>query len=604
MNDNEYGSKIREAFASVTPDIMASVLSDCKKRKGKVINMTNTGETVKNKKNYWRSIAAVAAAILLLAAVPLAVKSLLKHPEKAVASVMIDVNPSIEMTVDKDERVIEAIPRNEDGAMLLDGMDLSGSKVSVAFDAVVGSLVRRGYLNELANSILISVNGEDADLCERLRETLSVDAASLLGNNDLHFAVMSQQLDSDPQVSAIAEEYGITEGKAQLIAALCETDSRYEPASLAALSINELGVLSAAKPVEKVEKRGSSSQLAYIGTEAALAKAYEHTGVDPESAYEVETELDWEEGVMVYDIEFKAEGVEYDIEIDALTGEVLVCNTEPIEGSAPVQTPDPASTEAPNETPKPTAKPTAKPTDKPEYIGKKAALRIALADAGVSESEAYDTNVEVDHDDGRRIYEVRFKASGRRYEYEIDSVTGEILDRDSEAVNTPKPTEKPSEPKYIGRQAALERALAHAGLSTGSVKDIEIEFDRENGRAVYEVEFKCGGKEYDYTVDAVTGDIISHNCEDEHEGHGHGNEGHGNEGHGSISLIGEERAWEIALARAELTMSQISEKEIELDHDNGVYCYEIEFRSGNYEYEVKINAVTGTVMRFERELDD
>ncbi|MBQ1520534.1 MAG: hypothetical protein IIZ56_03565, partial [Clostridia bacterium] len=238
MNEHEIDSKIRDAFASVTPDIKASVLSDCKQKKGKVIAMSNTSNNENKKRPVWGWIAAAAAALLLIVAAPFAIRGAKGGAKAAAVSVMIDVNPSIEMTVDSDERVIEAIPRNPDGAVLLDGMDLSGSKVNVAVDAVVGSLLRRGYLNELANSVLISVEGADSTLCERLRGELTLDVADLLGNGDFGFAVMSQKLSDDPTVSGIAEDYGITVGKAQLIASLCAADPAYDVSSLAALSIN------------------------------------------------------------------------------------------------------------------------------------------------------------------------------------------------------------------------------------------------------------------------------------------------------------------------------------------------------------------------------
>lgn len=589
MNEKEFGAELKNAFDSVTPDIRDSVLSDCKK-KGKVIKMESSN--TKKKRPALRIAAAVAAALLLLAAAPFAIKVFMGQKHTAVASVMIDVNPSIEMTVDKDERVIEAIPRNTDGAVLLEGMDLSGSKVSVALDAIIGSLVRKGYLNELANSVLISVNGEDLDLCARLRETLSIDAAALLNTSDFGYAVMSQQIEADENVSRIAEDYGITTSKAQLIYSLHELNTHYELSSLAALSINELGLLYGKKADGAIETKGASSDRSFIGEEAALAIAYGDAGITPDEAADTEIELDLENAVMVYDIEFRANGVEHDYEIDAVTGAILRHDTEN-EGAAPTET-------APVNTPE--------ATPAPEYIGRKAALRAAYEHADVSEDSVYDVEIETDRENGRLVYEIEFKSGAKEYEYTVDALTGEILHHECESQHTdkptakptakptPKPTAKPNSSSYIGRTAALNAALDHAGVSVDAVHDIEIELDRENGKAVYEVEFSVGKTEYDYTVDAVTGEILTHSSEGGHSGH--------HSGGGSIDLIGEARAWEIALNKAKLTMEDVTGKEIELDHENGVYSYELEFRSGKYEYEVKINAVTGAVMRFEKELDD
>ena len=65
----------------------------------------------------------------------------------------------------------------------------------------------------------------------------------------------------------------------------------------------------------------------------------------------------------------------------------------------------------------------------------------------------------------------------------------------------------------IGAQAAKAAALKHAGLSEGQVQELQVEWDNENGRAVYEVEFKSGGMEYDYVIDAATGAVLDHETE-------------------------------------------------------------------------------------------
>ena len=65
-------------------------------------------------------------------------------------------------------------------------------------------------------------------------------------------------------------------------------------------------------------------------------------------------------------------------------------------------------------------------------IGHAAAKAAALTHAGVSESRAYDMDVELDNEDGRWVYEVEFKADGMEYEYVIDAYTGAVLEYDME----------------------------------------------------------------------------------------------------------------------------------------------------------------------------
>lgn len=65
-------------------------------------------------------------------------------------------------------------------------------------------------------------------------------------------------------------------------------------------------------------------------------------------------------------------------------------------------------------------------------IGDDAAKRIALDDAGVAEQDTTRLKVELDTDDGVTKYEVDFNVGQTEYDYDIDPVTGAILERSAE----------------------------------------------------------------------------------------------------------------------------------------------------------------------------
>lgn len=69
-------------------------------------------------------------------------------------------------------------------------------------------------------------------------------------------------------------------------------------------------------------------------------------------------------------------------------------------------------------------------------------------------------------------------------------------------------------------------------------------------------------------------------------------------------LIGEERARQIALERAGLAADDVTFERTELDLNDGVAKYEIEFRQGRTEYDVEINAYDGSLLSFEKDIDD
>ena len=98
----------------------------------------------------------------------------------AVASVVsLVVNPSVRLVVSAEEVVLAAQPVNDDAGNILDGMDLAGTDLNVAVNAIVGSLLKHGYVDELANSVLVSVEDQDAARGAALEEKLLAASAAL-----------------------------------------------------------------------------------------------------------------------------------------------------------------------------------------------------------------------------------------------------------------------------------------------------------------------------------------------------------------------------------------------------------------------------------------
>ena len=67
----------------------------------------------------------------------------------------------------------------------------------------------------------------------------------------------------------------------------------------------------------------------------------------------------------------------------------------------------------------------------------------------------------------------------------------------------------------------------------------------------------------------------------------------------NTEFIGEEKAEQIALEKAGLTADNVTFINIDLDRDDGVWQYELEFRQGGTEYEAEINAIDGTILKWE-----
>ncbi len=74
-------------------------------------------------------------------------------------------------------------------------------------------------------------------------------------------------------------------------------------------------------------------------------------------------------------------------------------------------------------------------------------------------------------------------------------------------------TEKPVENAIITKESAKKIALTHAGVSEENAQRFQSKLDWEDGRQVYEIEFDYGSLEYDYEIDAKTGEILQYSKE-------------------------------------------------------------------------------------------
>lgn len=486
MKHNEIEAKLKNAVSNAAPDVLENILRACDQKKGTVIEMEQKTNTNKGKNKALRVCAAIAAAAAMLVMGVLIGRgsghTLPLYAADIAAIISLDVNPSVELRVDATEKVLAAEARNADGEAVLAGMELAGTQLNVAVNAIVGSLLKLGYIDELANSILISVecmDGTDAKALESklVAEVEAVFAQSPVGSG----AILSLNVsDADDALSAKAGEYGITVGKAALIEEILQGNARYTFEELAGLSINELNLLAKNVSLTHINSVGQASDKAYIGADAAVEAALKHAGVARADATGLEVELDCENGRMVYEVEFDAANAEYECDVDAETGEIVWY-------------------EAPG-------------IVRGETIGKEAAKQAAFRHANVKEADVTALKVELDREDGVPHYDVDFHCGGYEYDYEIDAQTGAVLkqerEQDDDAGGKPTGTPDTSGGSLIGISRAKEIALAHAGLSEGKATELKAELDREDGRQQYEVEFKAGGYEYDCEIDAQTGKIL------------------------------------------------------------------------------------------------
>ena len=400
MTNEQMERRLASALDKTAPDDVNGVLSRCDERKGTVTPMT-TKKTVNRK---WTTLAAACLAVMLLCG-----GGVFYQQAHAVASVVsLDVNPSIELKVSRNEKVLACVPLNEEAKAILadmsNGADLKGAKLDVAVNAIVGSLVRNGYLDSISSAIMISVEDKDAARAEKLQRELTSAVDGVLQTSEAKAAVLTQTLTQDAAREQQARENNISTGKAALVNCVLAINPSLKFDALAKLSVEELKDLAEA-----------GAPAMPIGRDAAAYAAEQYAGTTASDSVTAEVDSELDESPAHYEVELHTAWGEFEYLVDAYTGKVL-------SGQKDLLATAPAGDEA--------AKPTA-PSGGAD-IGHAKAKSIALNHAGMSENEAYDMEIELDDEDGTLVYEVEFKSSGMEYSYEINAATGAILKHETE----------------------------------------------------------------------------------------------------------------------------------------------------------------------------
>ncbi len=436
------------------------------------------------------------------------------------AVIVFDVNPSLELAINQREKVWKITPRNEEAKTVIGDMKLKGVDLDIAVNALIGSMVRNGYISDLSNSLLITVNSKDKELGLKLKEHLTAEVDSLLQSFSVEGAILSQTSEDSDEYLNLSKKYNISFGKAALIEQLIRQNPSIEFDDAARLTINDLNLLIAARrqKLEGIDSSGKASSKRYIGLEKARQIAFAHAGISGREARGLEIELDLEDGRMIYEVEFIYNDTEYEYEIDAANGQIIEVKIE-------------SKNKSKKENSSAENKKKEGLSQAEKYIGKEEAVRIALKDSGLNKSEIRSLEVELEHKSGHSVYEIEFKYQGLEYKYKIDALTGKIIEveienesgkarpsqaRKNPAKNTGKNAGKEKESKksatagnLLAKDKAVSIALNHAGRKRSEVKKLEIELEKEKARLLYEVEFIYENSEYEYQIDAYSGKILA-----------------------------------------------------------------------------------------------
>ena len=151
MKNKDIKDELYNIFDNLIYSSFNNVADKVKNNKGVVLNMKKES----NKKLFYGLGLGFACVIMLFMGL------IFFRNNSDIAVIGIDVNPSLELSINSKNKVVSVNTNNDDAIKVIGDMNLKGTDVLVAMNAIFGSMVKNGYINDNENSILISlVHGE------------------------------------------------------------------------------------------------------------------------------------------------------------------------------------------------------------------------------------------------------------------------------------------------------------------------------------------------------------------------------------------------------------------------------------------------------------
>lgn len=169
---------------------------------------------------------------------------------------------------------------------------------------------------------------------------------------------------------------------------------------------------------------------AYITADKAKEIALNHAGVKAADAVFLLAGLDWDDGRAHYEVEFYSGSMEYDYDIDAVTGAILSFDHELDRYRLPNSGQSPSVPPAAPVSPAPSVPPAASVSPAPSAPASSEGLITETKAREIAQGRAPGAQVvkcKLDWDDGQYVYEIELREGRTEYECEINAATGAVL---------------------------------------------------------------------------------------------------------------------------------------------------------------------------------
>ena len=354
--------------------------------------------------------------------------------------IYFDVNPGVEIVMNRREQVIDLIGINPKGQALAKAIDYKGQDLQTVQNRILKKMVEENILEGSRQIMLVSALHGDARESRQLARAFDQGIHRFFENQEIELVVLRQSLVLSNTLEEFSKTYSISIGKMTFIRNLMVLNPDLELEDLVELSLEELLMISMEtgldlkrivetdddyeefelpevpeeetpvteeepepKPEPKPEPEPEPEPTPEPEPQSRLSIAEVRRIALAETGGGVIVELQYDRDDREYEITIYHKGYEYQMEIDAFTGRIKDMDVDELDED------DEQNAQG-------------------DFIGIERAKEIALSRIGGGYIEA----IELEEDDGRWIYEIEVVYNDEDYDLEIDAYTGEILSFDGD----------------------------------------------------------------------------------------------------------------------------------------------------------------------------
>ncbi|HZK37983.1 MAG TPA: PepSY domain-containing protein [Clostridia bacterium] len=374
--------------------------------------------------------------------------------------VYFDINPSIVITTNRREKIIDITAKNMIEDSLLADIDYKGEKIDSVVEEIIKEMYDFRYLRSPDDYLLLSVHNRNHDRQSAQQKRISALIHDYMEREKLAPIMLTQDLHVTDTLERYAAEYGISLSRMNFIMNIINLNPELEVDELVDLSLKELVIL-----VQFME-------------------------------LDLKSIVEFDDYAKIPEYRPKKEPGENDIDKNDF-GKNGTGENGKIDESGEVKGDDEKGT-------------TGETTSKQDFISLDEAKDIALslAEGGTI------VKIELEVKKGRAEYEIEIVRGNKVYEIELDAYTGKVLDFDVEDIDKGK--EEASSEAVSGQDlisADEAKSIALALTEGGTIIEIELEIKKD--KAEYEIEIMKDNKTYEIEIDAYSGRVLDFDVEDD-----------------------------------------------------------------------------------------